>query len=65
MANKFPNPAFFRAKDHMDKALQKENSKEFIAIAKQLFRERDKKAMAERRKFHAADNARRSREGWL
>ena len=64
MANKFPNPAFFRAKDHMDKAAQKENMKEFIAIAKELYRERDKKAMAARRKFHAQDNRRRSREGW-
>ena len=50
---KYPNPAFFRAKDNIDWKKQAENLKEFSSIALELFKETDWKDFALRQKDNA------------
>jgi hypothetical protein len=41
---KYPDPAFFRAKDNIDWKAQGRNLKEVIGICKEMFKEADHKA---------------------
>lgn len=47
---KYPNPAFFRAKDNMDWKAQGENVKEILDIAKDMLLATDWKAFGARQK---------------
>ena len=56
---KFPNPAFFRAKNNMDLKKQAENLKEVGTIALELIKETDWKAFGQKQKEHLLDNVAR------
>ena len=59
---KYPNPAFFHAKDNIDWKAQGENLKEVFEICKQLAAEADMKAYADRQKNKLIDLGKRSAE---
>ena len=52
---KYPNPAIWRHKDHMDWKAQGKNLKEFAGIAVELFKETDWDAFKKRQLFNATD----------
>ena len=59
---KYPNPAFFRAKDNMDWKAQGENLKEVFDIAKDMLLATDWKAFGARQKQGWIDFAKRVAE---
>ena len=60
---KFPNPAFFRAKNNMDLKKQAENLKEVGTIALELIKETDWKAFGQKQKAHGSAEERREAPG--
>ena len=59
---KYPNPAFFRAKDNMDWKAQGENLKEVMEISLGLIKETDWKKFAAGQKKNAVDFGKRIAE---
>ncbi len=59
---KFPNPAFWRAKDEMDFAAQAENLKEVFGICREMMGETDWKAFAQKQGKGWVDFAKRAAE---
>ncbi len=59
---KFPNPAFFRAKDNINWKAQAENLKEVAGICVDMFKEADLKAFWDLQVYRRKDDIRRCRE---